>query len=220
MTALAATAAISLASPASAAVTVGPTNGTPLAAPIHASTTNAIDNALTVYGSTASGGASQDVMFTGDTKLAITNGGGFASITDSAADGTLNLYNVVINPDLDFTDLKFSIQLTADGLVNIYYLLTGLADIPSNYAAAGGSPLSQSANTNVNYLLTGGTFAKISIMSTVPIFEVKQNSINFASVGAVPEPATWAMMLLGFGGIGMAMRRSRRKQGARLLQIA
>lgn len=26
-------------------------------------------------------------------------------------------------------------------------------------------------------------------------------------MGAVPEPATWAMMLLGFGGIGMAMRR-------------
>jgi hypothetical protein len=27
---------------------------------------------------------------------------------------------------------------------------------------------------------------------------------------AVPEPATWGMMLLGFGGIGMAMRRSRK----------
>ena len=37
--------------------------------------------------------------------------------------------------------------------------------------------------------------------------------------GAVPEPATWAMMLLGFGGIGMAMRRSRRRSSA-LLQIA
>jgi len=34
----------------------------------------------------------------------------------------------------------------------------------------------------------------------------------------VPEPATWAMMLLGFGGIGMAMRRGR-KDG-RLLQVA
>ncbi|HKO20262.1 MAG TPA: PEPxxWA-CTERM sorting domain-containing protein [Acidobacteriaceae bacterium] len=33
----------------------------------------------------------------------------------------------------------------------------------------------------------------------------------------VPEPATWAMMLLGFGGIGMAMRRRRAKG---LLQIA
>jgi len=36
-------------------------------------------------------------------------------------------------------------------------------------------------------------------------------------IAAVPEPATWAMMLLGFGGIGMAMRR--RRQPA-LAQIA
>lgn len=31
------------------------------------------------------------------------------------------------------------------------------------------------------------------------------------SVAAVPEPATWAMMLIGFGAIGLAARRSRRK---------
>ena len=37
--------------------------------------------------------------------------------------------------------------------------------------------------------------------------------------GGVPEPGTWAMMLLGFGGIGFAMRRGR-KQNGRLLQIA
>jgi hypothetical protein len=30
--------------------------------------------------------------------------------------------------------------------------------------------------------------------------------------GAVPEPATWAMMLLGFGAIGFAARRSRKGQ--------
>ena len=28
-----------------------------------------------------------------------------------------------------------------------------------------------------------------------------------ANVSAVPEPAAWAMMLIGFGGIGFAMRR-------------
>lgn len=35
----------------------------------------------------------------------------------------------------------------------------------------------------------------------------------------VPEPATWAMMLLGFGAAGTALRRSRRKTGM-LAQIA
>ena len=33
--------------------------------------------------------------------------------------------------------------------------------------------------------------------------------------GGVPEPSTWAMMLLGFAAIGLAMRRSR-KRGAAL----
>jgi hypothetical protein len=39
--------------------------------------------------------------------------------------------------------------------------------------------------------------------------------LNVASAiqvgGSVPEPSTWAMMLLGFGGIGYAMRRRNRK---------
>jgi len=34
--------------------------------------------------------------------------------------------------------------------------------------------------------------------------------------GGVPEPVTWAMMLLGFGGIGMAARRARRRSAAAL----
>lgn len=32
--------------------------------------------------------------------------------------------------------------------------------------------------------------------------------------GAVPEPATWAMMLMGFGGMGAAMRSARRQKRA------
>lgn len=35
------------------------------------------------------------------------------------------------------------------------------------------------------------------------------DAILVRGTGAVPEPATWAMMLLGFGGIGFAMRRRR-----------
>lgn len=33
-----------------------------------------------------------------------------------------------------------------------------------------------------------------------------------AEVGAVPEPSTWAMMLLGFGFVGGAMRSAKRRQ--------
>lgn len=38
-----------------------------------------------------------------------------------------------------------------------------------------------------------------------------RGTLVVASVaGGVPEPATWGMMLLGFAGIGMALRRSRK----------
>jgi hypothetical protein len=35
------------------------------------------------------------------------------------------------------------------------------------------------------------------------------NVLDNVSLSAVPEPATWAAMLLGFGGVGVAMRRRR-----------
>lgn len=33
------------------------------------------------------------------------------------------------------------------------------------------------------------------------------------SVGGVPEPATWALMILGFGAVGLNLRSARRRQG-------
>ena len=47
------------------------------------------------------------------------------------------------------------------------------------------------------------------------------NSAAIREIGRppVPEPATWAMMLVGFAGIGIAMRRRRRQQPA-LMQVA
>ncbi|HVK42692.1 MAG TPA: choice-of-anchor C family protein [Phenylobacterium sp.] len=37
-------------------------------------------------------------------------------------------------------------------------------------------------------------------------------ALDNVSISAVPEPATWAMMIMGFGGVGAAVRASRRKQ--------
>ena len=40
-------------------------------------------------------------------------------------------------------------------------------------------------------------------------FTVTTNGAPISIAGGVPEPATWAMMLIGLGGLGVAMRRCR-----------
>ncbi len=67
-------------------------------------------------------------------------------------------------------------------------------------------------------------FYKIDFGSTPTTLGVNLRGISnaylFTSSNPVPEPATWALMLLGFGGIGMALRRSRRRGNQALMQIA
>jgi hypothetical protein len=36
-------------------------------------------------------------------------------------------------------------------------------------------------------------------------------TFDFTPASAVPEPSTWAIMLLGFAGLGFTFRQSRRK---------
>jgi hypothetical protein len=38
--------------------------------------------------------------------------------------------------------------------------------------------------------------------------------------GAVPEPASWAMLLVGFGGVGFAMRRRNSADQGRRVRVA
>jgi hypothetical protein len=237
MTALA-TAAIGLATPAIAdpnGSTFADYNGPDLTTAIHASADDpsvAPNEGPTVYGSTVIG-SGHDVAFSGyssydpttgtgtATDLSITGGSGFAQVNDldfdSKVASTQDLFAVIMNPDPAFSAYEFSIQLADAGDISIYVMLTG----SSAWQLVTGSPIHQNANQNNQYLLSGlssGSFDQILIASTGAIFQVKQNSIELAT-GAVPEPATWGMMLLGFAGIGMAMRRGR-KQSGRLLQIA
>ena len=44
--------------------------------------------------------------------------------------------------------------------------------------------------------------------------------ISLAAPESLPEPATWAMMLLGFGGIGFHLRRKRAGNTKHLIQLA
>jgi|GEM_PF-523888 len=52
----------------------------------------------------------------------------------------------------------------------------------------------------------GETFQSITLTSARNSFEIDNLAIGGM---AVPEPATWAMMIMGFGGVGAMMRRRR-----------
>lgn len=110
--------------------------------------------------------------------------------------------------------------------------IDGLAQLfPSNYGGADnflfttGLPFS---GLGVSFSLVNGTFVNLFADGGVTGEYFATNlfgnagrtnavgSFTFsAAVSAVPEPATWGMMILGFGAIGFAMRR-RAKIGTRV----
>jgi hypothetical protein len=56
--------------------------------------------------------------------------------------------------------------------------------------------------------------------ATTGIQDLRQLRLGgVTALTSVPEPGTWAMMLLGFGAAGVAMRRSRRRK-VLLAQVA
>jgi len=130
-------------------------------------------------------------------------------------------YNALMNPDItlnwitasdaaDFSDFG-SIVLGAGGLSGTFDL-SGSGFTLEYYAVKYGTQF-----TLYEYLGTDGTGSWVT--------NGKNGMSHIAFFGSptpppgVPEPATWAMMLLGFGAAGTALRRSRRKE-AKLLQIA
>jgi hypothetical protein len=96
-----------------------------------------------------------------------------------------------------------------------------------------GSTATLTLNTGDTFTVTPGQTAQfIGFTSDAPITSVSldyDNSFTFdvlsvssgaagaAGVGGVPEPASWALMLVGFGGLGAVLRRSRRQPAAGLV---
>jgi hypothetical protein len=116
----------------------------------------------------------------------------------------------------------FSLSLlwgSVDSYNTLYFLDSGLNILQSFsgndiFNPANGNQTDPNTNPVVLFSLDGGSessFAWLGMTSTQNAFEIDDIAVN-----GVPEPGTWAMMLLGFGAIGFAMRRSRRKPLAQL----
>jgi hypothetical protein len=98
-----------------------------------------------------------------------------------------------------FSDLKGLTDLSS-----LFGTLSGNQVIAIHYGA--GARLDGNNDVTAFY-----TFDGLAAGSNIYLTNGSSSSATlFTRTPAVPEPATWAMMLLGFGAIGMASRRSRK----------
>ena len=80
------------------------------------------------------------------------------------------------------------------------------------FAPANGDQFSASTNRRVTFTISGATspIYGLKFQSSEPAFEV--DNIAFLSPAPVPEPASWAMMIVGLGLLGATLRRRSRRQ--------
>jgi hypothetical protein len=137
------------------------------------------------------------------------NGGYYAVGPSDGSPGTLNLTGIG-----DITSLSL-----VWGSVDAYNTLDFCADAACTsilqsftgnqiFNPANGNRTDPNTNPVVLFLLTGSdvtNFNYLRLNSSQNAFEIDNLAIN-----PVPEPGTWALMLVGFAGIGMSLRRRRR----------
>jgi len=105
------------------------------------------------------------------------------------------------------------LSLTNGNQLNFGETMFGLTIIGAHFGNVAGD----AGNVSVFWLFDFGTEGADFVTLDDPTGW--SNATLYTTGSGVPEPATWGMMLLGFGAAGTAMRRSRRKT-ALLAQIA
>ncbi len=135
---------------------------------------------------------------------------GFASI-DSTSNASSTFYHTLLisaPTGYTFTDLVFDVLNPPDFSV---------------FASNGGSSvLTNQPNGNTEYTalaLHGTNMTWIELSSDTGFKQTKQFEVSgLTKVGAVPEPSTWAMLVLGFAGVGfLAYRRKNDNSALRLV---
>ena len=137
------------------------------------------------------------VTFTSTSDVDLTaQASGQARIT-GATDGNLQQLTFSSADGFAFSAVEFNLNGLADGTANLIF-----------QGADGLSTMQQIFTAGQNFFAATGSFTSVSISSDVQLGDVRQVRITAGPLmGAVPEPGTWAMMLVGFGAVGYGMRR-------------
>jgi len=150
------------------------------------------------------------VTFTGDEILDAT-AGGQAKIT--GADGDLTTLNFFLtDPAATMSAVEFSLsrpngRTAEDALATIrFFDQFGVATTIEN------APLSTGQSWFAAYVTMQSAISRVEISTSAAIRDVRHVRIATANAAAaVPEPASWLMLIGGFGMAGAAMRRKHRR---------
>jgi hypothetical protein len=198
-------AAIAAATPATAAIVITPSPGA--VQPAENVLANTSMTGLTVMGNTNQTNTSVSIMSTNNESLTSTSSQGQARF--EAVDQSLAAARIFLTQGGTFTSAEF----------NLFNALAGTTSVA--ISINGGTAQNFTLGNGQNFFgiqATGGdVISSISFNANgLGVADLRQ--VRVGGVNAVPEPGTWAMMLLGFGAIGYSMRR--RKTGVRIQQVA
>jgi len=163
-----------------------------------------------VYGKTTNEG--ELVKFSSTDVLDITTGSGYASVTENMGVSNWDNLNIQLaNYAFGFTGLEFGIQFVNDDVkqdpgtlqLTAYFLDPLLS--PQIFSIGG---IKNGSNNTFVLQAEGSEVFKYVTLTGAPdrFFQLKQSDILLATA-PIPEPATWAMMILGLGAVGATMRR-------------
>jgi hypothetical protein len=100
------------------------------------------------------------------------------------------------------TSQSFSFQTTIADFVNGMSSFTFGPHTGAGISTGTVLELADGERAGIDFRFTRATIGVSATVLSAPTFRVFQ-----LSPGVVPEPATWAMMLVGFGAVGYSMRK-------------
>jgi hypothetical protein len=149
---------------------------------------------------------------TGFTGVAAGNGNGSTFGAFLGPVGSIGTLTQMLNTVAGQTyTISFDYRNLRSSATNVFQVLFGGVQIYSS--GAGAFPASYLTFNGFTGVSTGAQTALVFNFRQDPSFYLLDN-VSVQGLAAVPEPATWMMLLLGFGMVGSVMRSRRRRVSA------